>query len=58
MSHNELRVRPISSTEHSAFLATAQGVSFLQRPEWAQVKEAGEENLSVGLMVKPSLVSP
>lgn len=38
VSHNELRVRPISSTEHSAFLATAQGVSFLQRPEWAQVK--------------------
>ncbi|GAA2955789.1 peptidoglycan bridge formation peptidyltransferase VanK-Sc [Glutamicibacter bergerei] len=31
-------MRPISSTEHSAFLATAQGVSFLQRPEWAQVK--------------------
>lgn len=38
MSHNELHVRPIAGTEHSAFLATAQGVSFLQRPEWAKVK--------------------
>ncbi|WP_313810681.1 peptidoglycan bridge formation glycyltransferase FemA/FemB family protein [Glutamicibacter sp.] len=38
MSHNELHVRPISSTEHSAFLASAQDVSFLQRPEWAAVK--------------------
>ena len=47
MSHNELRVRPISSTEHSAFLATAQNVSFLQRPEWAAVK-AGWRGESLG----------
>ena len=47
MSHNELHVRPISSTEHSAFLATAQNVSFLQRPEWAAVK-AGWRGESLG----------
>lgn len=38
VSQTDLQVRPISSTEHSAFLATASEVSFLQRPEWAKVK--------------------
>ncbi|PRA00293.1 FemAB family protein [Arthrobacter sp. MYb224] len=55
MSHNELRVRPISSTEHSAFLATAQDVSFLQRPEWAQVK-GGWRGESLGWFESDTLV--
>ncbi|WP_404287505.1 lipid II:glycine glycyltransferase FemX [Glutamicibacter arilaitensis] len=55
MSHNELRVRPISSTEHTAFLATAQDVSFLQRPEWAQVK-GGWRGESLGWFDSDTLV--
>lgn len=55
MSHNELHVRPISSTEHSSFLATAQDVSFLQRPEWARVK-GGWRGESLGWFDNDSLV--
>ncbi len=55
MSHYELNVRPISSTEHSAFLATAQDVSFLQRPEWARVK-GGWRGESLGWFENDTLV--
>lgn len=55
MSHNELHVRPISGTEHSAFLETAHDVSFLQRPEWAQVK-GGWRGESLGFFEEDELV--
>lgn len=34
----DLHLRPISTAEHTAFLERTSQVSFLQRPEWAQVK--------------------
>lgn len=55
MSHNDLRVRPISNAEHSAFLETVPDVSFLQRPEWAKVK-GGWHGESLGWFDNDTLV--
>lgn len=40
MSTPELSVRPISAQEHTHFLSERTDVSFMQRPEWAEVKPA------------------
>ena len=55
MSVNKIQVRPITSTEHSAFLETREDVSFLQRPEWAKVKE-GWRGESLGFFEADTLV--
>ncbi len=38
MTDNRLVVRHISASEHAAWIETQSSVSFLQTPEWAQVK--------------------
>ncbi|GAB3619983.1 peptidoglycan bridge formation peptidyltransferase VanK-Sc [Glutamicibacter endophyticus] len=55
MIRKELRVRPISGAEHTAFLADQSNVSFLQRPEWAQVK-GGWKPESLGWFEADTLV--
>jgi lipid II:glycine glycyltransferase (peptidoglycan interpeptide bridge formation enzyme) len=47
VSSNELRLAAISAEEHAAFLASRKDVSFMQRPEWAQIKPAWR-GLSLG----------
>ncbi|MGO1318691.1 MAG: lipid II:glycine glycyltransferase FemX [Galactobacter sp.] len=47
MSSDELSLAAISAEEHAAFLATRRDVSFMQRPEWAQIKPAWR-GLSLG----------
>jgi lipid II:glycine glycyltransferase (peptidoglycan interpeptide bridge formation enzyme) len=47
VSSNDLTLAATSAEEHAAFLATRKDVSFMQRPEWAQIKPAWR-GLSLG----------
>lgn len=61
ISTDHISVRPISESEHRAFLATRPSASFLQTPAWARVKAewdaeslgwfAGAELVGVGLVL-------
>lgn len=58
---SRLRVRPITAAEHGAWVAGRPSVSFLQTPEWAQVKREwraeslgwfdGEQLVGAGLVL-------